>query len=136
MTLLSNNKWVVLVIFAVLYSSAYWAARSSHVLVHRTGYYSDSGQGQKLDGHYISQGNFGSPILSPIFSSALAVSAFILWPAAQFELVYWHFVAPRGLPWHSPKPNQSTKRDAALTRIAPYVKRSASHFTHQDSKCS
>lgn len=112
MKLLSNHKLAVLIIFCVLYSSLYWAARSSHWLVHRTGYYSVLGQGQKLDGHYLSQGNFGSPMLSPILSSAQAVSAFMLWPAAQLELVYWHFATPLGSRWQSQKPNTSFKRDA------------------------
>jgi len=108
---LSNHKWVTLVILGVIYSSAYWAARSSHWLVHRTGYYSAPGQGQKLDSHYISQGDFGSPILSPALSSAQAVSVPLLWPAAQLELAFWHFVAPPGSPWQS-QPNQSFNTDA------------------------
>lgn len=122
MKLLSNHKLIALLVFGLLYSSAYWGARSNHWLVHRTGYYSVAGHGQKLDGHYISQGNFGSPMLSPISSTLQAVSAFVLWPAAQLELVYWHFATPPGSPWNC-QPNPSIKRDAALTRTAPYVKR-------------
>lgn len=110
MKLLSNHKLVALLVFGVLYSSAYWGAHSNHWLVHRTGYYSVAGQGQKLDEHYISQGNFGSPMLSPILSTLQAVSAFVLWPAAQLELVYWRFATPPGSPWQS-QPNP-TKRDA------------------------
>lgn len=116
MKLFSSHKLVVFIALGLLYSSAYWAARSSHWLVHRTGYYSVAGQDQKLDGHYISQGDFGTPMLAPLISTAQGAAAILLWPATQVELIYWYIVAPHGSPWQV---NDLTNHSSGTPNGAP-----------------
>ncbi len=106
----------IFIAICLLYSSAYLAVRSAHWLVHRTGYYSVVGKGKKLDGHFVSQGDFGTPMFAPLVSTAQGVAAILFWPAAQVELVYWRSVAPHGSPWQT---NNLTQHSSGMPNGAP-----------------
>lgn len=88
----------LLLFCGLLYALAYGSARGGHWLVHQTGYHTVAGQGQVLEGHRISQGDFGAPALAPMLSAAQSAAVLLFWPAAVLELGYWYVVAPRGTP--------------------------------------
>jgi hypothetical protein len=84
---------ILVVLFCLFYTVTYGVARSSNWLIHRIGYYSEADQSRRVAGHYISPGDFETPML------AKGVAYVFYWPAAKLELVYWYLIAPEGGPW-------------------------------------
>jgi hypothetical protein len=99
MRMKAATKISIIVTLCLLYAAAYGAARSKHWLIHRVGYYSDTGENRKVGRHYISSGDLGSPMLAPRISIAQGLATIFFWPATQAELVYWYLVQPRDSPW-------------------------------------
>lgn len=116
MSLSPKNRAAIIIILCSLYATTYWAARSSHWLIHRTGYYSETDHGQKMDGHYITQGYFGTPMLAPLISTAQGVATILLWPAAQVELVYWDWTNHKVLRGNPANPTLRSRNTLADCR--------------------
>ena len=94
-----KNRILIVAIFLTLYSTGYFIARYSHIIVHRSGY-STSQQGMILTAsHEVAAGDFGVPMLNLGFSYFQIIISYIYFPVRYVEKLYWYIANPVGSEW-------------------------------------
>lgn len=106
-----RNKNIILVII-ILYILGYLLVRETHLIVHRSGYYSDSQGLLRTATHFVVTGDFGTPTLNLKFSLMQNIFSFIYIPIKFIEKLYWNIVVPIDSPW--PYLNDKAKSNLSL----------------------
>jgi hypothetical protein len=98
-------RFLAVSLLLAIYAAGYVAARQAHWIVHRSGYYTDADQQQRVSGHRIMHGDFGTPLLMPGFSFVQSLVVGLYLPARQAEAVAWRWLTPAGSEWPATPPS-------------------------------
>lgn len=104
---MSKRAKVILAILAAVYLLGYLGLRESHVIVHRSSYYTDPEGVRRTSSHFVQAG--GPYKEEPELSTVLVKLgvAFIYLPPIVAERMYWLITVPMDSVWpYTPAPEE------------------------------
>ena len=97
--LMNKKRKIILTALFLIYCVGYIGAREMHIIVHRSGFHTDSKGAVLTSTHFVVNGDFGVPAFNIIFSLLQIVIGFVYIPAKFIEKQYWYLVVPINSTW-------------------------------------